>query len=65
MANESAMECQAFFKRQHEGIAIAKANIVYKDRVRSPVESKEEVLGKNKKVDEAINDRQSLRKTAK
>jgi DNA invertase Pin-like site-specific DNA recombinase len=65
MANVSAMERDTLLERQREGIAIAKAKGIYKGRVRGSVESKEEVLAKYKSVVKLLNEKYSLRKTAK
>lgn len=65
MANVAVMERETMLERQKEGIAIAKANGVYKGRVRGSVDSKEEILAKYKPVVKLLNENFSLRKTAK
>lgn len=65
MANIAQMERETLLERQREGIAIAKANKIYKGRVKGSVESDEEVLTKYKDVVKYLKRGQSLRNTAK
>jgi DNA invertase Pin-like site-specific DNA recombinase len=65
MANVAVMERDALLERQKEGIAIAKANGTYKGRVKGSVIPTDEYLLKYKNVVKLLNEKFSLRKTAK
>lgn len=65
MANIAQMERETLLERQREGIAIAKANKVYRGRVKGTVETDEEILVKYKEVVKHLRRKQSLRNTAK
>jgi DNA invertase Pin-like site-specific DNA recombinase len=65
MANVAEMERETLLERQREGIAIAKANKIYKGRVKGTVETDNEVLAKYKDVVKYLNKNQSIRNTAK
>ena len=65
MANVASMEKQTLLERQAEGIAIAKAKGTYKGRVRGSVDAPEVILKKYKNVVKLLNEKISLRKTAK
>lgn len=65
LGNVAEMERENILERQREGIAIAKAKGTYKGRVRGSVESDDEVLAKYKHVIKYLNQKQSLRNTAK
>ena len=65
MANIAQMERETLLERQREGIAIAKANKIYKGRLKGTVESDEEILAKYKEVVKHLRKKQSLRNTAK
>ncbi|MFI1773371.1 recombinase family protein [Thalassobellus citreus] len=65
MANIAEMERETMLERQKEGIRIAKANGVYKGRVRGSIESDNTVLTKHKAVVKYLKKKHSLRNTAK
>lgn len=65
MANIAQMERDTLLERQREGIAIAKANKIYKGRVKGTIETDEEILLKYKEVIKHLKRKQSLRNTAK
>jgi len=65
LANISEMERETMLERQREGIAIAKASGTYKGRVKGSTESDKEFLSKYKEVIKYLNQKQSLRNTAK
>ena len=65
LANIAEMERETMLLRQKEGIAIAKANGVYKGRQRGSSESESQFLKKYPKVISHLKRGQSLRNTAK
>lgn len=65
MGNVATMERETLLERQKEGIAIAKANGTYKGRVKGSTETNSEFLAKHKTVIKYLNQKQSLRNTAK
>src|SRR5699024_10161344 len=64
MGQVAEMERDTLLERQREGIAIAKAKVVYKGRVRGSKQSKSEFLSKYPKVIRELKSGISLRKTA-
>jgi len=65
LANVSEMERNNMLERQKQGIAIAKANGIYKGRIKGSKESSKDFLGKYPNVVKHLNNKQSLRNTAK
>ncbi|WP_010182768.1 recombinase family protein [Aquimarina agarilytica] len=65
LANVSEMERKNMLERQKQGIAIAKAKGTYKGRIRGSKESDKDFLSKYKNVVKHLNNKQSLRNTAK
>ena len=65
MGNVATMERETLLERQKEGIAIAKANGTYKGRVKGSTETNSKFLAKHKTVIKYLNQKQSLRNTAK
>ena len=65
MGSIAEMERETLLERQEEGIAIAKANGVYKGRVKGSKESDLEFLSKHKNVIKFLNQNHSLRNVAK
>ena len=61
MANVAQMERETLLERQREGIAIAKANGIYKGRIKGSTESDAEVLAKYKDVAKFLKMGKSLR----
>ena len=65
MGNVAQMERETLLERQREGIALAKAKGIYKGRIKGSTESSKEFLAKHKEVVKFLNQKQSLRNTAK
>ena len=65
MGNIAEMERETLLERQKEGIAIAKANGVYKGRIKGSKETELEFLSKHKSVIKFLNQNHSLRNIAK
>lgn len=65
LANVSEMERNNMLERQKQGIAIAKAKGTYKGRVKGSKESDKDFLSKYSNVVKHLNNKQSLRNTAK
>ena len=61
MANVAQMERETLLERQREGIAIAKANGIYKGRIKGSTESDADVLAKYKDVAKFLKMGKSLR----
>ena len=61
MANVAQMERETLLERQREGIAIARANGVYKGRVKGTTETDDEVLAKYRDVAKFLKMGKSLR----
>jgi DNA invertase Pin-like site-specific DNA recombinase len=61
MANVAEMERESILERQREGIAIARANGVYKGRVKGTTETDAEVLAKYRDVAKFLKMGKSLR----
>lgn len=61
MANVAEMERESILERQREGIAIARANGVYKGRIKGTTETDAEVLAKYKDVAKFLKMGKSLR----
>jgi DNA invertase Pin-like site-specific DNA recombinase len=61
MANVAQMERETLLERQREGIAIARANGVYKGRIKGTIETDAEVLAKYRDVAKFLKMGKSLR----
>lgn len=65
LANIAEMERETLLERQREGIAIAKAKVRYKGRMRGSNEPKDVFLSKYSNVQKRLKEGHSMRNTAK